>query len=99
MSTRRERAKEPTERLNKQLAEIAEASRKSETKKEIEKNLSLWKSELFTDMAKLVFAGVILGGIFEEVENPILLYGTGFSFLVIFLYMGYLYMKRAFKQK
>lgn len=33
----------------------------------VENNFSI----LFTDMAKLVFAGVILGGVFEKVENPI----------------------------
>ena len=98
MSTRRERAKEPTTKLNKQLVQIADAAQKAESKKEIERNLSLWKSELFTDMAKLVFAGVILGGVFEKVENPMLLYGSGFLFLAIFLYMGYLFMKRALKQ-
>lgn len=98
MSTRRDRAKAPSVQLNKQLAAAEEWAHSFEQKKEIERNLSLWKSELFTDMAKLVFAGVILGGVFEKVENPILLYGSGFSFLAIFLFMGYLFLKRALKK-
>ena len=91
MSTRRERAKAPSVQLNKQLLAAEESAQAINRKREIERNLNLWKSELFTDMAKLVFAGVILGGVFEKVENPILLYGSGFSFLAIFLLMGYLF--------
>ena len=98
MSTRRERAKAPSVQLNKQLLAAEESAQAISRKREIERNLNLWKSELFTDMAKLVFAGVILGGVFEKVENPILLYGSGFSFLAIFLLMGYLFLKRALKK-
>ena len=47
------------------------------------KKVNDWAGELFTDMAKLVFAGVILGGVFEKVENPMLLYGAGFTFLAV----------------
>ena len=98
MSTRRERAKASSVQLNKQLLAAEESAQAINRKREIERNLNLWKSELFTDMAKLVFAGVILGGVFEKVENPILLYGSGFSFLAIFLLMGYLFLKRALKK-
>ena len=98
MSTRRERAKAPSVQLNKQLLAAEESAQAISRKREIERNLNLWKSELFTDMAKLVFAGVILGGVFEKIENPILLYGSGFSFLAIFLLMGYLFLKRALKK-
>ena len=41
MSTRRERAKEPTTKLNKQLVQIADAAQKAESKKEIERKLLL----------------------------------------------------------
>ena len=99
MSKRRERAKAPAVKLSKQLAAAEETIRATDKKLQIETNLSFWKSELFTDMAKLVFAGVILGGVFEKVENPILLYGSGFSFLAIFLFMGYLFLKRALNKK
>ena len=98
MSTRRERAKAPTTKLNKQLVAAEEATCAANKKRQIERELGLWRSELFTDMAKLIFAGVILGGVFEKVENPILLYGSGFSFLAIFLFMGYLFLKRALKK-
>ena len=98
MSTRRERAKASSVQLNKQLLAAEESAQAINRKREIERNLNLWKSELFTDMAKLVFAGVILGGVFEKVENPILLYGSGFSFLAIFLLMGDLFLKRALKK-
>jgi uncharacterized membrane protein YraQ (UPF0718 family) len=95
MSTRRERAKLPNVQLKEQMALMEEQAQSANKKKEIERNLNLWKSELFTDMAKLIFAGVILGGVFEKVENPLLLYGAGFSALTVFLYIGYVLLKRA----
>ena len=49
-------------------------------------------------MAKLIFAGVILGGVFEKVENPMLLYGAGTSALIILLIMGYYFFKQALKK-
>ena len=98
MSTRRERAKAPTTKLNKQLVAAEEAVCAANKKRQIERELGLWRSELFTDMAKLIFAGVILGGIFEKVENPMLLYGAGTSALVVLLIMGYLFMKQALKK-
>ena len=84
MSTRRERAKAPTAQLNGQLQFAQEAAQRKALREERKKKVNQWASELCTDMAKLVFAGVILGGVFEKVENPILLYGTGFIILVLF---------------
>ena len=94
MSTRRERAKVPNVQLNKQLVEIEEAPAKKERLREKKRTLNKWAGNFFTDMAKLVFAGVIIGGIFENVEKPFLLYGAGFTFLVLFLYIGYSFIKR-----
>ncbi|MBQ9304329.1 DUF6722 family protein [Butyrivibrio sp.] len=93
MSTRRERAKEPTARLNKQLEEM-EYVRKQES---IERSLYLWKSKFLTDLTKLVFAGVLIGGIFQPVSYPGLLYVGGTAFFAIFLLVGYRYYKRAIK--
>jgi hypothetical protein len=45
-----------------------------------------------------IFAGVILGGVFEKVENPMLLYGAGTSALIILLIMGYYFLKQALKK-
>ena len=93
MSTRRERAKEPTAALNKQLAEIAEVKRQ----KAIERNLYLWKSRFLTDLTKLVFAGVLIGGIFQPVSYSVLLYAGGITLFAIFLFVAYSYYKRAIK--
>ena len=62
MSTRRERAKGPAAALNKQLAEM-EAERKRIA---FERSIALWKSEMATDLAKLVFGGVVIGGIYQS---------------------------------
>ena len=94
MSTRRERAKAPAAQLNRQLQFAQEAAQKVALREERKKKVNQWASELFTDMAKLVFAGVILGGVFEKVENPILLYGTGLVFLIMFLFIGYLFINK-----
>jgi len=45
-------------------------------------------------MAKLVFAGVIVGGVFEKVEEPLILYGIGFVVLLGFLCVGYIFVKK-----
>jgi uncharacterized membrane protein YraQ (UPF0718 family) len=94
MSTRRERAKAPAAQLNQQLAVAEKVAQCERLRKEKQKNLNRWAGELFTDMAKLVFAGVIIGGVFEKVDNPLLLYGAGFTFLVVFLYIGYVFIKK-----
>ena len=94
MSTRRERANEPTKQQNRQLQHAQEATQKKVLREEKRKRVNNWASELFTDMAKLVFAGVILGGVFEKVENPLLLYGAGFTFLVVFLFIGYVFIRK-----
>ena len=93
MSTRRERAKEPTKKLNKQLA-VAEESRLREV---YEKNISLWKSEYLADLSKLVLAGVLIGGIFQPVEYPKLLYAIGFVIFISSIYFAYRYYKRGIK--
>lgn len=56
MSTRRERAKAPATKLNKQLVAAEGATCAADKKRQVERSLGLWRSELFTDMAKLIFA-------------------------------------------
>lgn len=91
MSTRRERAKEPIAKRNKLLAVMEESERQTS----IEKSLYLWKSKFLTDLTKLVFAGVLIGGIFQPVSYPILLYAGGTVLFATFLFVGYRYYKRA----
>ena len=93
MSTRRERAKEPTAKQNKQLADL-EFTKKQNS---IERSLYLWKSKFLMDLTKLVFAGVLIGGIFQPVSYPVLLYVGGTALFATFLLVGYRYYKRAIK--
>ena len=93
MSSRRERAKEPTAKQNKQLAEL-EFIRKQNS---IERSLYLWKSKFLMDLTKLVFAGVLIGGIFQPVSYPVLLYVGGTALFATFLLVGYRYYKRAIR--
>ncbi len=91
MSTRRERAKAPNSQLNRQLADMVEARRQNS----IKRSLYLWKIKFLTDLTKLVFAGVLIGGIFQPVSYPILLYAGGSAIFAAFLLTGYGYYKRA----
>ena len=93
MSARRERAKEPTAKQNKQLADL-DFIRKQNS---IERSLYLWKSKFLMDLTKLVFAGVLIGGIFQPVSYPVLLYVGGTALFATFLLVGYRYYKRAIK--
>ena len=42
------------------------------------------------DVVKLILGGVILAGIMQEDINKVVLYGTGFFFIVLFLAVGVL---------
>ena len=95
MTTRRERAKAPNVQLNKQL----QAMQQAEQVKRQERDLNLWKSEVLTDLAKLIFAGVIIGGIFEHVDEPFLLYGAGVAGFAFCILLGYRYFKRGINKK
>ena len=61
---------------------------------ERKKKLNIWKGEFFTDIAKLVFASVILGGVFEKLEHPYILYGAGIAGFMVSITLGYAYYKR-----
>ena len=93
MSTRRERAKEPTVKLNKQLAEMAEKAKAIE--KARKRNMR--KADFFEDLSKLVFGGALIGGIFENVGNPILLYTVGGSIFFLLVWYGNRYFEQGIK--
>ena len=71
----------------------------AELSKTQERELNLWKSEVVTDLAKLIFAGVILGGIFEHVDEPFLLYGAGIVGFAFCILLGYIYFKRGINNR
>lgn len=57
MTTRRERAKEPVARLNKQLVEMEEASKMLK----IQSRKNLHAGDIYVDFAKLTFGGLVIG--------------------------------------
>ena len=93
MSTRRERAKAPNVQLNKQLAAAEESARifRENSKK------NLRYAEVFTDLAKLVFGGVIIGGVFEEMDHPIYLYTIGIMGFLFLMWIGTMYYNKGIK--
>lgn len=84
MTTRRERAKAPNVQLNKQLAEIEEASRMLE----VHSRKSLHTAEVYIDFSKLVFGGVVIGNLFGDKEYSNLLLVIGSLLVVILLWIG-----------
>ena len=59
MSTRRERAKAPANQLNKQLTEMDEARRLLA----IRSRKDLHTAEIYFDVSKLIFGGVVIGSL------------------------------------
>ena len=94
MSTRRERAKEPAAKLNKQLAEMEETAR---LKRETDKR-NLRKAEIYTGLANMVFAGIIIGGLFESTQYKGLLYLGGIIGFAVFMALGNRYFDQGIKE-
>ena len=73
--------------INRQLEHPLQTSA---GKKEKPDNFYLKMSDAAINMAMLVFGGVLLGRIFEDVDDPLLLYWLGiggFAALMIFAYI------------
>ena len=93
MSTRRERAKGPNNQLNKQLAEMGEASHMLA----IRSRKDLHTAEIYFDIAKLTFGGVIIGSLLDAKENWIYLLIIGTSFFFVLLWIGNRYYNKGNK--
>ena len=88
MNAIRNRQKEANRQLQQSLsaAEIL-SKRKKKTKALREK-----QSEILIDLGKLVFGGVIVGGVFEHPEMPLFYYCTGvLAFVILLLWGIYIY--------
>ena len=85
MSTRRERAKESTAKLNKQLAALNVEAQKVQTNQPKEKF-----ADFMIDVAKYVFTGVIITSLFNDVTDKTMLYVVGICIVGIALWIGLL---------
>ena len=91
MNARRDKHKRQQTQLNSQL-EAIDAIKQRRWR---ELKLDQWKSDVLTDLAKLIFAGVIIGGVFEQIDNPLPLYIVGILGFAITLTLGFVYFKRS----
>ena len=93
MSTRRERAKAPVSQLNKQLtkAEMIENLRKIRSRK------NLHTAEIYIDIAKLIFGGMVIGSLFGEKEYSIYLTIGGIIISLTLLGIGNVYFNKGNK--
>ena len=95
MNVRRDKQKRQQAQLNSQLDAIDAIKQKRWR----EHKLDQWKSDVLTDLAKLIFAGVIIGGVFEQIDNPLPLYIAGILGFAITLALGFVYYKRSLNKE
>ena len=93
MSTRRERAKAPANQLNKQLTEMDEARRLLA----IRSRKDLHTAEIYFDVSKLIFGGVVIGSLLEAKENWIYLLILGTIMFFVLLWIGNRYYNQGNK--
>lgn len=84
MNKRRGRAKVQNEMLNRQLI-ITKQEQNRITEQKI---LYIKVGNLLLDLGKLVFGGVLIGGLFEDFKHPNWLYGLGALSFIAFMYYG-----------
>ena len=77
--------------MNKQLLPVEETDDQSNG------TLALEAGKFCLDVAKLVFAGVILAGIMQEDADTTLLYVTGIVVVVFFVIFGFYLIKKSKK--
>ena len=93
MTAKRDKQKQNRSQLYRQIEEAeAEALRKEYAGK-----LLLWKSRLITNVGNLVFAGVVIGGVFEEIEHPLIVFGFSSLVAMSCYLIGYNLYKRGIK--
>lgn len=60
---------------------------------------SLRYAEIYTNLAKLVFGGIIIGGVFEDMQHPVYLYGMGLTGFFTLIWIGTKYYNKGIKEK
>ena len=55
-------------------------------------------AEISTNLANLVFGGIIIGGIFEEMQHPFYLYSMGIALFVVLILLGNYYYDKGIKE-
>ena len=93
MTAKRDRQKQNRSQLYRQI-EKAEADSQ---KKEEAGKLLIWKSRLITNVGNLVFAGVVVGGVFEDITNPWIVFGLGTIVAISCYLIGYELYKKGIK--
>ena len=93
MSTRRERANEPTRLRNKQLAATEDAVKVRQERS----RKYLHTAEIYIDIAKLVLGGVVIGNLFADKKYSYYIIAAGFLIFLILIRIGNNYFNRGNK--
>ena len=93
MTKRREKAKPQKSELNKQLVITGTAGQKEKSAKAKRIRTFLYElGKFMVDIAKLVFAGVIIAGIMDENIDHRLLFLMGSLVVIVFAFVGLIIM-------
>ena len=95
MTTRREKAKP---KMNEQFNAPNEVQLKQQHE-DTNETLALEGGKFCLDVAKLVFAGVILAGIMKEDANTTILYSVGVVVVMFFVVFGFYLIKHSKKNR
>lgn len=79
-----------TQRSDSKIVVLPEQDRKNDND-----TLAFEGGKFCLDVAKLVFAGVILAGIMKEEANTLLLYSTGVVVVVFFVVFGFYLIRKS----
>ena len=95
MTTRREKAKP---KMNEQVNTPNEVQL-NQQQEDANETLALEGGKFCLDVAKLVFAGVILAGIMKEDANTTILYSIGVVVVMFFVVFGFYLIKHSKKNR
>jgi len=95
MAKKRETTKQmPTEKQREQIATLPQKQGTDDGRE----TLALEGGKFCLDVAKLVFAGVILAGIMKEDANTTILYSIGVVVVMFFVVFGFYLIKQSKKK-
>ena len=95
MSARREKQKKQLPQLNKQLETPEKTGIKS---RQLKRKLQKKMGDNSFLLGNLVFGGVLIGGIFQELNSPVLHFLIGTIVFVLFYMIGYILYKQGIKE-
>ena len=93
MTSKRDKIKQNRSQLYRQNEDLEADT----IRLEVAGKLLLWKSRGITNIGNLIFAGVVAGGIFEDIGHPWIVLSSGISVVAACYLAGYKLYKKGIK--